>query len=588
MMNSFRNEIMSGRRKTYRLIRAVFFAFSLVGVIVLVAEAGFPLASVVRNIPYYIYVAVMFVGILFTFLIYLTQHPLPKKKVWFVDFFLFALYVTNLISLFALADVELFNQKIWLNIALLAFLVRAISTIQVNPHKKYLNPAQLFVLSFAGIIGVGTILLMLPNATHDGISFIDALFTSASAVCVTGLVVVDTGSHFTYFGQTILVLLIQAGGIGIMTFSSYFSYFFKGGASYQNRLMLQDMNNSDKIADVFNALKRIILVTFLIEAVGSVIIYFSVNSGVIELPGKRMFFSIFHSVSAFCNAGFSTLPNSLYEIGFRTNYTLHLTIAFLFIMGGLGFPIVFNALTYFKHLVVNRLIRKRAIYKPWVIGINTRIVLVTTAVLLMVGTGLFYLFEADNTLSEHSGFGKVVTSFFGAATPRTAGFNTVDTSALHFSTIMIIMVLMWIGASPGSTGGGVKTSTFALAILNFISIARGKDRVEAFRREISPMSTRRAFAVVSLSIMVIGLSILLLSYSDGNKGLLPIAFESFSAFSTVGLSLGITSQLSAAGKMIIIVTMFIGRVSMLTILVAFMRKMVNLKYKYPLEEIIIN
>lgn len=588
MMNSFRNEIMSGRRKTYRLIRAVFFVFSLVGVIVLVAEAGFPLASVVRNIPYYIYVAVMVVGILFTFLIYLTQHPLPKKKVWFVDFFLFTLYVTNLISLFALADVELFNQKIWLNIALLAFLVRAISTIQVNPHKKYLNPAQLFVLSFAGIIGVGTTLLMLPNATHDGISFIDALFTSASAVCVTGLVVVDTGSHFTYFGQTILVLLIQAGGIGIMTFSSYFSYFFKGGASYQNRLMLQDMNNSDKIADVFNALKRIILVTFLIEAVGSVIIYFSVNSGVIELPGKRMFFSIFHSVSAFCNAGFSTLPNSLYEIGFRTNYTLHLTIAFLFIMGGLGFPIVFNALTYFKHLVVNRLIRKRAIYKPWVIGINTRIVLVTTAVLLVVGTGLFYFFEADNTLSEHSGFGKVVTSFFGAATPRTAGFNTVDTSALHFSTIMIIMVLMWIGASPGSTGGGVKTSTFALAILNFISIARGKDRVEAFRREISPMSTRRAFAVVSLSIMVIGLSILLLSYSDGNKGLLPIAFESFSAFSTVGLSLGITSQLSAAGKMIIIVTMFIGRVSMLTILVAFMRKMVNLKYKYPLEEIIIN
>jgi len=588
VMNSFQKGIMSGRRITYHLIRVVFFVFSLVGVIVLVAEAGFPLASVVRNIPYYIYVAVMVVGILFTFLIYLTQHPLPKKKVWFVDFFLFTLYVTNLISLFALADVELFNQKIWLNIALLAFLVRAISTIQVNPHKKYLNPAQLFVLSFAGIIGVGTTLLMLPNATHDGISFIDALFTSASAVCVTGLVVVDTGSHFTYFGQTILVLLIQAGGIGIMTFSSYFSYFFKGGASYQNRLMLQDMNNSDKIADVFNALKRIILVTFLIEAVGSVIIYFSVNSGVIELPGKRMFFSIFHSVSAFCNAGFSTLPNSLYEIGFRTNYTLHLTIAFLFIMGGLGFPIVFNALTYFKHLVVNRLIRKRAIYKPWVIGINTRIVLVTTAVLLVVGTGLFYFLEADNTLSEHSGFGKVVTSFFGAATPRTAGFNTVDTSALHFSTIMIIMVLMWIGASPGSTGGGVKTSTFALAILNFISIARGKDRVEAFRREISPMSTRRAFAVVSLSIMVIGLSILLLSYSDGNKGLLPIAFESFSAFSTVGLSLGITSQLSAAGKMIIIVTMFIGRVSMLTILVAFMRKMVNLKYKYPLEEIIIN
>ncbi|MBN2175240.1 MAG: TrkH family potassium uptake protein, partial [Bacteroidales bacterium] len=292
--------------------------------------------------------------------------------------------------------------------------------------------------------------------------------------------------------------------------------------------------------------------------------------------------------SGFCNAGFSTLENSLYEQGFRFNYLLHFTIAILFIIGGIGFPIVFNTITYLKHIILNRLLSKRSKYAPWIIGINTRIVVITTISLLAVGTLLFYIFEYNNTLSEHGAFGKIITAFFSAATPRTAGFNTVDTSTLHFSTIMIILVLMWVGASPGSTGGGIKTSTFAIAILNFMSIAKGKDRIEVFKREISPISIRRAFAILTLSIIVIGMSILLLVYYDGEKGLLPLAFESFSAFSTVGLSLGITGTLSDPGKIIIIFTMFIGRVSMLTILVAFMRRMVNLKYKFPTEDVLIN
>ena len=475
-----------------------------------------------------------------------------------------------------------------------SFLVftREFSALNINFRKQYLNPAQLFILSFIMIILAGTALLLLPRATQDGISFIDALFTSTSAVCVTGLIVVDTGSYFTKFGQTIIMILIQLGGLGIMTFTSYFSYFFRGSSSYENQLMLQDMTNTEKIADVFSTLKKIILLTFIIKAIGAACIYISLDQNLISSTNERLFFSAFHTVSGFCNAGFSTLSNSLYETGFRFNYPLHLTIAFLFVIGGIGFPILFNFYKYLKHLVLNRLFAgsnsERPAYAPWIINLNTRIVLITTLILIVTGTVTFYLFEYNNTLAEHNWFGKIVTAFFGAATPRTAGFNTVDTSALHFSTIMIVFLLMWIGASPASTGGGIKTSTFAIGTLNYLSIAIGKKRIELFHREIADISVRRAFAIISLSLVVIGASVFLVATFDSEKDLLHIAFECFSAYSTVGLSLGITADLSSASKMVIIFTMFIGRVSMLTILIAVLRRVKHFKYHYPTEEILIN
>jgi len=227
-------------------------------------------------------------------------------------------------------------------------------------------------------------------------------------------------------------------------------------------------------------------------------------------------------------------------------------------------------------------------YSPWVINLNTRIVIVTTILLLSIGTIGFYAFEYNNTLAEHNWFGKIVTAFFGAATPRTAGFNTVDVSALNFSTIMLMFLLMWIGASPASTGGGIKTSTIALTTLNFLSLAKGKDRIEVYRREVSQASVRRAFAIISLSLMVIGFSIFLIATFDQDKTLLSIAFESFSAYSTVGLSTGITADLSSYSKVVIIVTMFIGRVSMLTLLIAMLRRVKHLNYRYPSDEILIN
>ena len=377
-----------------------------------------------------------------------------------------------------------------------------------------------------------------------------------------------------------------------MTFASYFSYFFRGKSSYENQIMLKDMTNSEKIGEVFSVLKKIVLLTFTIELIGALLVFLNLDPNVVEGFVDQVFFSIFHSISAFCNAGFSTLENSLYEPEFKFNYSLQIVIVVLFMLGGIGFPILFNLYKYFTYYFKNQYAKLQhpanSIYVPWVININTRIVLVTTSILLVTGTILFYFFEHNNTLAEHSGFGKFVVSLFGAATPRTAGFNSVDMSALNFSTLMIIFILMWIGASPSSTGGGIKTSTFALATLNFISLARGKDRVEVFRRQISDISIRRAFAIISLSLLVIGTAIFLIASFDEEKTLLSIAFECFSAYSTVGLSIGITSQLSEASKMVIIATMFIGRVSMLTILIALLRRVKYSNYKYPQEDILMN
>jgi potassium uptake TrkH family protein len=438
------------------------------------------------------------------------------------------------------------------------------------------------------MILAGSVVLILPNATTGGISYVDALFTSASAVCVTGLVVVDTGSHFSLFGQVIILTLIQLGGLGIMTFTSYFSYFFRGGSSYHNQLLLKDLTNAEKIAGVFSTLRKVILVTFLIEAIGAAIIFTRIDPALYPQTDERLFFSIFHAVSAFCNAGFSTLPDSFFTGGFRYNYSLHIIIASLFITGGLGFPILFNSLRYFRHLLVNRIFRRRQKHIPWVININTRIVLITTSILLAGGTVLFLMLEWGNTLREHEGAGRLAVAFFTAATPRTAGFNTVDTSALTVPAILLSGILMWIGASPGSTGGGIKTSTLAIGILNTLSIARGKDKTEIYRREISDRSIKRAFSIVVLSLLVITASVLLISLAERDIEFHKIVFESVSAFSTSGLSLGITAGLGSTAKVILILTMFTGRVSMMTILAAIIKKVSFTGYRYPAEDILIN
>lgn len=572
------------------------FGLSIISLLTLVYDEGFDQTDNIQHLLDGIYIFTLLMGALYIIGRYFSSLRPKKWSVWIADL-IFLVFLFSVISHHSLLEgrfpaFELFTHDLWVHFGLFAVFFRELSAVNINFKRKQLNPAQVFVGSFLILIIIGTFLLLLPNATNGNLDFLDAMFTSTSAVCVTGLIVVDTGAFFTPFGQIIILMLIQIGGIGIMTFTSYFSYFFRGSASFESHLMLMDMTNSEKLSEVYGLLSKIIALTAIIEVIGAGLIFSSIDSSVIEKPSERLFFAVFHSISGFCNAGFSTLPDSLYEWGFRFNYPFQLIIALLFIIGGLGFPIIFNFFRFLKHWVyklIPILRRNREhIYLPAIINISSRIALATTFILIIVGTVGFLIFENNNTLLEHDGIGKYVVAFFGGVTPRTAGFNAVDMTVLGFPTIMLIFLLMWIGASPGSTGGGIKTSTIAIATLNFISLARDKDRVEVFKRQVSNTSLRRAFAIISLSMIVIGLAIFSLSIFERDKKLVDIAFECISAYSTVGLSLGITSSLSAPSKMIIIITMFIGRVSMLSILSAILRRVNHLKYRYPTEDILIN
>lgn len=454
-----------------------------------------------------------------------------------------------------------------------AFHIVAIFTLLIDISEytflkfyQNMHPALAFVITFFGIIVVGTALLMLPHSTVRGISLVDALFTSTSAVCVTGLAVLDTGKDFTFLGQVIILFLIQAGGIGILTFTNLFGLLFRGEKSFKDIIFLTDLISAGNLRTTFRNLAKIVGFVFMVEGVGVLMIY-------LASPETDLFFAVFHSVSAFCNAGFSTLSNSLYEPAFRHNYALQIIIAGLIISGGIGYNVFFNVFSVIRFRIRRFIYR----YSSWMEkpksplvkwDINTTLVWRTTLILLGAGWIMFYILEYNNTLVEHNWWGKLAVAFFGSVTPRTAGFNTVDMTAMLNPTIMLYLLLMWIGASPGSTGGGIKTTVFAIATLNLINQIRGRDQL-VFKWQTIPHSVvARVTTVISLSLIAIGFSTTLIISLQPELPVLPVAFECFSAYGTVGLSLGLTAKLSTASKIIIAILMFLGRVSFLTFLIA--------------------
>jgi potassium uptake TrkH family protein len=458
-----------------------------------------------------------------------------------------------------------------------------------------LHPALIFVLSFAILILFGSLLLMLPGATNNGISFLQALFTSTSAVSVTGLAVLDTGKEFTVFGKTVILLLIQFGGLGVLTFSNLFALLFAGGSSFKNQIAMADFINSENLGSTRKVLMRIIVFVLSVEIIGAIFIYFSILNTPVN--DDKFFFAVFHSVSAFCNAGFSTYGNSLYEPILKYNYFLHTTVAFLIIFGGLGYNISINYAKYLKEYVLynwRKLTKSRdiSVIPNNIIRINTVIVVQTTFALLLIGWVAFFFLEYNNTLADHKSiWGKIAVSFFNSVTPRTAGFNNIDMSLMLNPTVLIFILLMWIGASPGSTGGGIKTTTIAVAVLNLKNIVLGKERLEYRRREIPLQATQRSNVIIFLSLLAIGFAVFLLSIFDPKIDVLKLAFETFSAFCTVGLTLGITAQLSDESKIVLIIVMFLGRVSLLTFIIAVIRQFYSPKmarYQYAKEEIFIN
>ncbi|CUT06604.1 TrkH family potassium uptake protein [Candidatus Kryptonium thompsonii] len=383
--------------------------------------------------------------------------------------------------------------------------------------QKSVHPARLLVISFMLLIFGGTLLLLLPKATYKGISIIDALFTATSAVCVTGLTVVDTGKYFTTFGQLIIMFLIQLGGLGIMTFTTFFMLLLSGGLGIKERLMLGEIFSERNLSKISSTVTRILFITFAIEAIGAIALYNFLPDSIFKNETEKIFCSIFHSISAFCNAGFSTFSNNLMDI--KNNIPAILTIATLIILGGLGFIVLSESIEkpFLKMLRKIKFLRNKIPPQRVVFSLHSKLAISTTAILIIFGSLFFFILEFNNSLKAEPTLGKVAHAFFQAVTPRTAGFNTIDISKISITTTLFIMLLMWIGASPGSTGGGIKTTSFALIVLKIRSMIKGDERVEIFNKQISEESVSRAFASGLLSILLILTATFILTITEKKR-----------------------------------------------------------------------
>ena len=452
--------------------------------------------------------------------------------------------------------------------------------------KANLSPAIIFSGSFLLIILAGTGLLLLPNSRTESLRVIDSLFTAVSAVCVTGLVVTDTATTFTEMGKIIIMCLIQIGGLGIMTFTGFFSYIFTSRSTFQERLLLKDIFSSQSIGNLFKILAKIILFTFFTELAGALIILASIGESV----PHRFLFSAFHSVSAFCNAGFSTLSANLASPGIRNNYLLLSVIAILVILGGIGFPVLLKIYSFTKlqFIAIIRKIRRRRAPVRDDFGISGRIVIVTTLALLIGGTVLYYFLEKGKDPVTDDNMKNLFTAFFNSVTARTAGFNMNDITRFGYPAIFLTIMLMWIGASPGSTGGGIKTSTFAIAVKTAWNGIRGRHTVEISKREINHSTIYRVLSIIILSIMVIGTGFFCLLLSEPAVNPVHLLYESVSAFCTVGLSIAGTSTFSDTGKIVLMILMFTGRIGPLVLLSGFLASKKKKYYTYPGTEILIN
>lgn len=446
-----------------------------------------------------------------------------------------------------------------------------------KPHReeRQFQPAQLLAVSFMVAILVGTVLLLMPFSTQSHeISFVDALFTATSAVCVTGLIVKDTGTDFTPAGQFIVLLLFQMGGLGIMTFSTLILLVAGKRISIKDRIIIQEGYASSSNKNVMGLIRTIFVYTLIIEGVGTLFLYLHWRS---QLSGmSALFKSIFHSVSAFCNAGFSLMSDSF--VSYRGDVWVNMVILALIISGGLGFLVIQEL----KQVTVSLLKGKKVR-----LSLHTRLVLTLTFFLIVVSGLLLFVIEGRHAMQ---GFGlkeKILASCFQAVTARTAGFNTMGLSALSFGSILLLILLMFIGASPGSTGGGVKTSTVGVIYAFLKSRVQARESVNLYHRTLPIDLVTKAFMVVTLSIGVLFLSSFVLFVAQEGGSMEAVFFEVFSAFGTVGLSLGITAELSGFGKSVLVCTMYVGRIGPLTLLYAFSRRRAYGKYGYVEESVMI-
>lgn len=440
--------------------------------------------------------------------------------------------------------------------------------------KLNLGPSALMLLSFVFLILTGSLLLFMPEMTVNGIRYIDALFTSTSACCVTGLVCVDTATVFTLKGKFIIMLLIQFGGINIISFATFFATFAKGSTGLKNQSILKDMLSVDKLSGTRTLLREIIFFSVGIELIGAILMYaYWTHVGMFDSRGETLFNALFHSISGFNNAGFALWSNNVFDSVVREQYFIQIVIMFLIFFGGLGFMAM-------QDIFEPKNFMRRRKYKWEKLHLSTRVALNTSLILIVVGAAFFFVLEYNKSVAGENIAGKVMASFFQSVSSRTAGFNSVDFTMVGQPALIILIVLMFIGASPGSTGGGIKTTTFYVLFKSAMATLTLKKNIEVGKNTISFSLVDQAYTIVLFSISLIFMSTFALTITESDIDFMKLLFEEVSAFGTVGLSTGITPILSDAGKVIIILTMYIGRVGTLTIGMAIAKKAISNRYKY--------
>ncbi|MFT5581081.1 MAG: trk system potassium uptake protein TrkH [Psychromonas sp.] len=463
------------------------------------------------------------------------------------------------------------------------FILLIINILKQNRFKPWtkIHPGWLFTISIAVMTFVGAGLLMLPEMSKGGVGFVDALFTSMSSVSVTGLTTFDISQVLTLKGQVVVIFLMKLGGLNTIAFGALMLLVAKFGVGIKYHEVIEDFVNKDSILKANSMLAKIIIWATSIELVGIILLYYGFgNDGVFADNSTRIFHSIFHGVSGFNNAGLSSLSGGMMHPDVISNTYVHTVIMVLFFLGGFGMIYIFDLFE------VNRM--RERMRKPWKkIEFGTQISLYFTVALLLLGAIVFYIFEYNNSLTNDS-FGKdLMTSFFMSMTTRNAGFNVVDTAALATPVLIVFLFLMFIGASSGSAGGGIRTSTFAIIWASVMSTIRGKKNTELFKRTISNDMVLKAYAITIFFVIgnIIGPFVLAISEEEllasGKYDFMDLVFEHVSAASTVGLSTGMTAELSAVGKCVLIIAMFIGRVGTLTLAYLIGNKLISKNYKYP-------
>ncbi len=570
----------------------------------LIYEYGFLISDEEQLFVHKLYEWVRFVFLANTVLHLILDFSLTRKTYlksnWTLQILLFLTIIPNLFS--APADIK------WLNVLwnilngyyYKAIIMGVLSFLQLSNGivlllNRRMNQSFVFSVSFLIIIFIGAGLLMLPRSTYNGLPFLDALFVSTSATCVTGLSTVDIPSTFTTTGLLIILVLIQIGGLGVMTLTCFFAMTFMRNASIGSQVQVSDMLSSKSLNSMVSTMGYILGFTLIIEGIGAALIFSSMHGKLEMSLNQEIAFAIFHSISAFCNAGFSTLPNNLgNELLMQGgNNMFYLTISVLIILGGIGFPILANMyeneknnLIHFKQRHINR--RHLAPRRVHLYSTNTRIALIMTTLLIVGGTLGIATLEWNGTFNMLNTSEKLVQSLFTAVCPRTAGFNSFAISSFSVQSIMLIMILMMIGGGTQSTAGGIKVNVFAVIFLNLKAILFGTHKVTVFQRQLSERSVRSSNSTLILYLFFMFVGVFVLSFFEPEASIMALLFECISALSTVGASLDLTSTLQNNSKIVITILMFVGRVGVLTMVSSMIRQKTNVKFKYPSDYIIIN